>query len=65
VKFKAITRGGLPAYDAKTQPDGMPLYLTSPIPGRAILEFYSKIGKTGKARAAALLERRAARESAA
>jgi hypothetical protein len=54
VKYKAITRGGLPQYDPKTAPEGMPLYLTSDVPGRSILEFYSKVSAFRKAQAASL-----------
>lgn len=65
VKYKAVTRGGIPQFDEKLAPNGMPLYLTSDTPGRAILDFYTIVAKTGKERAKAILERRAARAEVA
>jgi hypothetical protein len=65
VKYKAVTRGGIPPYDPKNAPDGMPLYLTSDVPGRSILEFYTKVGKAAKARAQALVAKREEKASAA
>lgn len=64
VKYKAGTRGGLPAFDAKTAPDGMPLYLTSDKPGQSILEFYSIIAKARGTRSGDIQKRREAKVEA-
>jgi hypothetical protein len=58
VKYKATTRGGIPAYDPKTAPDGMPLYLTSDVPGRSILDFYDILTRHKNLRAERIRESR-------
>jgi hypothetical protein len=54
IKYKATTRGGIPAFDPKTAPEGMPLYLTSPTPGQSILDFYGILKRHRDARAGRL-----------
>lgn len=54
VKYKAGSRGGV------TEKLGMPLYLTSEVPGQSILEFYQKIADARKNRTTSILDRRAA-----
>jgi hypothetical protein len=51
-KYKVVTRG--------TNPENMPLYLTSPVPGKAILEFYQRLANRRGNRAEQL---KAAREA--
>lgn len=60
VKYKAVTRGGLPAFDAKTAPHGLPEYFTHPIPGQSVLEFYQKIANVRGNRIEQLAARRQA-----
>jgi hypothetical protein len=47
VKYKAVTRGA-------SESQGMPLYLSSDIPGQSVLDFYQKIADLREKRAAEL-----------
>lgn len=47
VKYKAVTRG-------VSEQSGMPLYLTSDIPGQSVVDFYRKVKEARDARIAAL-----------
>jgi hypothetical protein len=57
VKYKAVTRGA-------SEKEGMPQFLTSEVPGKAVLDFYQKLTDLKKARIASIAHPKADSELA-